>query len=136
MELKPCPFCGGEAELSTSVHPPWERYAVCKKCAVRTLEYDYNTPEKAAEDWNRRYEPPNPPLTLDELRQMDGEPVWCVDGNGNACWCLVRCYYKHMNCYDKETGFWDEDFYGMAGDGQHGLHEVGWLAYRRRPEGG
>ena len=22
--------------------------------------------------------PPNEPLTLDELREMDGEPVWCL----------------------------------------------------------
>lgn len=81
-----------------------------------------------------RCEATNPPLTLDELREMDGEPVWCVDGRGYACWCLVNCYNDIMLCCDKESGLWDGDFYGMAGDGQHGLYEVGWLAYRRRPE--
>lgn len=30
-------------------------------------------------------EPPNEPLTLEELREMDGEPVFCIDGQGNEC---------------------------------------------------
>ena len=36
--------------------------------------------------------PPNEPLTLEELREMDG-PVWCackpIEG-GNGYWCLCR----------------------------------------------
>ena len=97
--LRPCPFCGGEAN-----------------------------------DWNRRYEPPNEPLTLEELRQMDGEPVWCVDGCGNECWCLVNCEDGFPCGYDNESGLWEGCFYGMAGDRKFGLHINGWLAYRRRPE--
>lgn len=35
------------------------------------------------------------PLTLAELREMDGEPVWCVDGCGHERW--VEWYPpKHM----------------------------------------
>ena len=30
----------------------------------------------------------NPPLTVEELKQMDGEPVWLVDGEGHECWGL------------------------------------------------
>lgn len=76
----------------------------------------------------------NDPLTLDELREMDGEPVWCVDGRGNACWCLVNCDDGLPCCYDNETGLWEDCFYGMADNEQHGLHQYGWLAYRRKPE--
>lgn len=28
-------------------------------------------------------------LTLDELKQMDGEPVWVVDRYGNGRWAIV-----------------------------------------------
>ena len=36
----------------------------------------YRTEEIAIAAWNRRTQPENKPLTLDELKQMDGEPVW------------------------------------------------------------
>ena len=78
--------------------------------------------------------PPNEPLTLDELREMDGEPVWCK-------WLLPE---------DKaiEQGKW---FIVISGDkagleikrpAEYGYHfckidDYGktWLAYRRPPEG-
>lgn len=76
----------------------------------------------------------NQPLTLDELREMDGEPVWCVDGAGNECWCLVNCDDGLPCCYDNETGIWGGSFYKMLGCGKNGLHKQGWFAYRRKPE--
>lgn len=69
----------------------------------------------------------NAPLTLDELREMDGEPVWAVlltKTNGNdSGWTLV---YKN-NGYSAAQRWtrwtlWYED-YGKT-----------WLAYRRKPE--
>ena len=78
--------------------------------------------------------PPNEPLTLDELREMDGEPVWCK-------WLLPE---------DRaiEQGKW---FIVISGDkagleikrpAEYGCHfckidDYGktWLAYRRPPEG-
>lgn len=80
--------------------------------------------------------PLNDPLNQEQLREMDGEPVWCVDGRGNACWCLVNVDDGTPHCYDNETGFWDGAFYGMSGDEKHGLHVFGWLAYRHKPEKG
>lgn len=77
---------------------------------------------------------PNDPLTIDELLGMDGEPVFCVDGQGNKCWCLVNCNDWLPCCYDSEEGLWDGCFYGMTGDGKHGLHKSGWLAYKSKPE--
>ena len=32
----------------------------------------------------------NEPLTLDELREMDGEPVWVVYGEDAGMWALVE----------------------------------------------
>lgn len=76
------------------------------------------------------------PLTPDELRGMDGEPVWCVDGAGHECWCVVN--KENEDCIDNEAGAWIFDFYAMTGDdGLYGLHrQLGWLAYRHKPEGG
>ena len=60
LELKPCPFCGGEAEICVA-HWDFENdcpvngsgYGVeCKDCLTSTDEYE--TQEKAAQAWNRR----------------------------------------------------------------------------------
>jgi hypothetical protein len=72
----------------------------------------------------------NKPLSLEELRQMDGEPVWMVDGQGHEMYGIVN----DTGCADADYGSWDADFYGMAGDGKHGLHIMGWLAYAHKPE--
>ncbi len=66
-------------------------------------------------------------LTLDELKEMDGLPIWCEDGEGHHCYCLVNA--EQEDCVDNEFGAWNFDFYGMAGDGLNGLHKLGWLAY-------
>lgn len=47
INLLPCPFCGGEAELVGRRH--WVR---CKRCAVESGYYD--NPETAIENWNTR----------------------------------------------------------------------------------
>ena len=54
IELKPCPFCGGEVYISGSDnvngHPYW--YVIC--CACGASVYGNEDKEKAAEAWNRR----------------------------------------------------------------------------------
>ena len=53
MELKPCPFCGGEAELSGDDGASW---VVCVNCNARG-EW-YNPEWKAARQWNARHTAP------------------------------------------------------------------------------
>ena len=71
--------------------------------------------------WAMATPPPNPPLTLEELREMDGEPVWvefpkCPEASG---WMLVSV---NRHCvYDGLLGDCDFENCGKA-----------WLAYRRR----
>ena len=77
---------------------------------------------KALEDVTDKDVGRNEPLTLDELRQMDGEPVW-VQSPGvpeYGRWAIVEgvgenCLFLHddFTCHD----------YGKT-----------WLAYRRKPE--
>lgn len=52
-ELRKCPFCGGEAELSLY----WEdTYCVyCKRCEAKTDGFAY--PKDAIEAWNKRVPP-------------------------------------------------------------------------------
>ncbi len=59
IELKPCPFCGGEAEINVDREAVedtekrhWAYTVVCKRCcATSGLTY---LPEKARKAWNRR----------------------------------------------------------------------------------
>ncbi|PHS48665.1 MAG: hypothetical protein COB05_05345 [Marinobacter sp.] len=51
-ELKPCPFCGGEAEMMGDLYP----YVECQKCAVNfSADHSYNFDfDDAARKWNAR----------------------------------------------------------------------------------
>lgn len=67
---------------------------------------------------------PYGPLTLDELREMDGEPVWGAFLAGRDCYMIIQwhnCeFFKSYEC-----GFLLAEEYGKT-----------WFAYRRRPEEG
>ena len=57
IKLKPCPFCGGKAifGLGEELRKKYQRnddWVKCSWCGSETACYD--TPEKAAEAWNRR----------------------------------------------------------------------------------
>lgn len=68
----------------------------------------------------------NVSLTLEELRQMDGEPVWIVPmrGSGGFCtWMLVDAEYELCREAHGEMAVFENC--GKT-----------WLAYRRKPEEG
>lgn len=58
-ELKPCPFCGGEAELS-KYYPGFSRKSYvmvrCRSCRANTG--DWRRRDIAVARWNRRIENP------------------------------------------------------------------------------
>ena len=66
--------------------------------------------------------PPNEPLTLEQLLEMDNIPIWVVDITINR-W--EWCYWKDGFAYSCEAHpeYYDPDEYGL------------WLAYRRPKEG-
>jgi len=97
MKLKPCPFCGGEDDLSMPAGAHDFRL-------IGSTLYYFDS-ELGWEGMEANFCPlcgralsiqADKPLTLDELRQMDGEPVWVVfkpdfDGTELKMWALVRC---------------------------------------------
>lgn len=76
--------------------------------------------------------PPNDPLTLSELREMDGEPVFCVskDFPEDSAWGIVcmRENVPYVRTIQK-TGKVSRYFYIYD-------YDTRWLAYRRKPEKG
>lgn len=67
----------------------------------------------------------NGALTLDELREMDGWPVWLVDYGepSNTGWTLWT---------SEHTSYWINHLNAAE---EYGNTESGWVAYRRPPEG-
>lgn len=78
-----------------------------------------------------RKELPNDPLTLDELREMDREPVY-VSGGIFHQWGLVHVYYDHDIFNGVEISF---PQYGQRIYCWNYGNDA-WLAYRRKPEEG
>lgn len=71
----------------------------------------------------------NEPLTLEQLRQMDGEPAWFVSmRDGFASWGIVRVVEMSKAWFiavaGAERAFGDIDGYGKT-----------WMAYRKKLEG-
>lgn len=68
----------------------------------------------------------NEPLTLDDLRKMDGEPVYCVEITGREEWLFRR----DGGFADMYGEFTSDDF--MVWDNYGKL----WWCYRQKPEEG
>ena len=68
----------------------------------------------------------NEPLTLEELREMDGEPVYCVEITGRQEWLFRR----DSGFADMYGEFTSDDF--MVWDNYGKL----WWCYRQKPEEG
>lgn len=99
------------------VHPfyDWEEMMEVRDMAISALRAQIN-------------QPPNDPLTPEELREMDGEPVWaellsCTVGQ-KAGWALVY-YSSHIGAACQRWTNWVlwYDEYGKT-----------WTAYRHKQE--
>lgn len=60
MELKPCPFCGGEAILAHDHTGLGASYIRCEKCGLESVRFiksfEVASDDQAIRFWNRRYE--------------------------------------------------------------------------------
>ena len=71
--------------------------------------------------------PPNEPLTLEQLRQMDGEPVWIVDVGPHKWYGPGWAIVDRDNCLVRTAKNWNPVFFERYGER--------WLAFCRPPEG-
>ncbi len=67
--------------------------------------------------------PPNEPLTLEQLREMGGEPVFVISKDKGKFWALVNMNSVYVDA--KKCFFFDD----------HTEYGKSWLAYRRPTEG-
>lgn len=117
----------GDNEPKMVLRTEWETPESCPNCMEHlALDWSFCPECGRPTDWST-----NEPLTLDELREMDGEPVWIVEYPDWGHWELSQ---------DAEDYLMDRApvFYGLKHndpDGKYGLHKVGWLAYCHKPEG-
>lgn len=87
--------------------------------------------EKLAAENEALRNPPNSPLTLDELREMDGEPVWVVELNDYPShWGLVYWCLKNKSNFVYVTGNNGASIYAET------FIAAGGKIYRRKPEEG
>ena len=109
-------------------HEGWGDCPLCTDGAESTMGgMLFDTAEEAISALS----PPNEPLTIEQLREMDGEPVWIVEQPDWGHWELSADAEDYLANRD-------QDFYGLKHDDpaeRYGLHVLGWLAYRRPPEG-
>ena len=71
--------------------------------------------------------PPNEPLTMEQLREMDGEPVWIVDVGPHKWYGPGWAIVDRDNCLVRTAKNWNPVFFERYGER--------WIAYRRPPEG-
>ena len=105
-------------------HEGWGDCPLCTDGAYSTMgRMLFDT----AEDAISALSPPNEPLTLDELREMEGEPVWIVDVGPHKWYGPGWAIVDRDNCLVSTVKNWNAVFFESYGER--------WLAYRRPPEG-
>ncbi len=139
-EAPKCPWCGKEMTdltVATMLRQYGKEFISNYACgcgcnAPTACGHTKQEAEEAAYAAAMRRAEPNEPLTLDELRGMDGEPVYIVEHPDWGHWELSDDAEDYLDR--------DLDFYGLKMPenfpdpmGRYGLHMLGWLAYRRKP---
>ena len=105
-------------------HEGWGDCPLCTDGAYSTMGgMLFDTAEEAI----NALSPPNEPLTLEQLREMDGEPVWIVDVGPHKWYGPGWAIVDRDNCLVRTVKNWNAVFFESYGER--------WLAYRRPPEG-
>ena len=107
-------------------HEGWGDCPLCTADAESTMGgMLFDTAEEAISALS----PPNEPLTLEELREMDGEPAWWDDGDG-SCWGIISVDSAGMwGGIPFFRGRWKEVNF------EYNIEDRKMKIYRRPPEG-
>ena len=119
-----CDICGRDIPVGELCYGLKKGNCICKDCCTGFENCTFTLAPAPT------LTPPNEPLSIEQLREMDGEPVW------------VKCLKP--NKYINPPVRWrilEKSITGTFGvwDGEDSLIErnygTDWLAYRRPPEG-
>lgn len=107
-------------------HEGWGDCPLCTDDAESTMGgMLFDTAEEAISALS----PPNEPLALEELREMDGEPAWWDDGDG-SCWGIISVDSAGMwGGIPFFRGRWKEVNF------EYNIEDRKMKIYRRPPEG-
>ena len=136
--LLPCPFCAG-VNFSEHYEDRYGHIVRCTRCGGMIASHMGMKDTK--HNWNTRTQPltePQQPLTLEELREMKGEPVWVVPINlhewlcdridGKPAYGLVRKSWVRI---------WREETADLVhSDFDFEDYNKTWTAYRQKPTEG
>ena len=123
--------CGGVLPME------WE-VATIRGKTVRRWKWRSRISPWAVTHWMKRPAPPgennnvptkatNEPLSLEQLREMEGEPVWIVDVGPHKWYGPGWAIVDRDNCLVRTVKNWNPVFFERYGER--------WIAYRRPPEG-
>ena len=115
----------------------------CEDCPYNGIGACYAERESDALQWLKGYrahieldrlrdkcEAENEPLTWDELKSMEGKPVW-FEGYAGNFWCIVREMQKNSD--GTEDVIFDGP-HGMTGVGHDDQYGDKWQVYRKERE--
>lgn len=113
--------------LSYALHH--EGWGDCPLCTAGANEVMGGMLFDTAEEALSALSPPNEPLTLEQLREMDGDPAWWDDGDG-SCWGIISVDSAGMwGGMPFFRGRWREVNF------EYNIEERKMKIYRRPPEG-
>lgn len=134
-KLQPCPFCGGETRARIGVGTLTYFYCQNPECGAitsftgkRKIQPNVFESDNPVGNFNRRAALENKPLTLDQLRQMDGDPVWIQRGKKGTYRVVKDVSYG--GTYGGEVRFTDSGPTGLRVED----YCKTWVPYARKPE--
>ena len=125
--LLPCPFCAG-VNFSEHYEDRYGHIVRCTRCGGMIASHMGMKDTK--HNWNTRTTPPQQPLTLEELLEMKGEPVWIDYATA------FGSRYEKWAVQAKHEG--REDVISFTDDTALISSKYGckWFAYRQKPTEG
>lgn len=102
IELKPCPFCGGVARITTNVTYNGAIRACCTKCHASgdlvKLSAEYAAADIAAAEWNQRTDqPPKARWTREDVTTYDGEKI---KNGAVVCGRCKKAFFMPTDTFD------------------------------------
>ena len=127
--------CGFVGEFYINKRGKWQRYNVNCSELLMALDILYWMPLPAPPDKDNHVpaKAPNEPLTLEKLREINGEPIYVTTKNYGDGWCILNWHGVNKSyTYFSRTGTSE----GMTATPLSAkTYGDLWLAYRRPLEG-